>query len=101
MAIFIVLLSLSTNAVAANKTIKNKKVDAKCHVELTQGREVIYFATVKEGQVNNLVDIIVNRKIIPPFSKDKQQIYRAFECVLLSAKFNADKANELFDKQPR
>jgi hypothetical protein len=97
----ILLMNASFSAAAANSVGTKHKVDAKCHVELVSGEQVIYFATVKESQVNKLVDTLTNRKITTPFAKDKQKVNRAFECVLLNAKFNAVKANQLFDKQPR
>ncbi|MBA6391650.1 hypothetical protein H4J38_12815 [Colwellia sp. BRX10-3] len=97
----IVLINTSFNASAANKVEKKHKVDAKCHVELADGKQVIYFATVKENRINKLIDTLVNRKIPTPFTSKKQQVKRAFECVLLDAKFNSAQANQLFDKQPR
>ena len=103
--IFVVTLLLSTNAifnvVAANIVVKKYKADVKCHIELVGGKQLIYFASVKESQVNKLVDTLANRKVPTPFSKERQQVYRAFECVLLKAKFSSVKANRLFDKQPR
>ncbi|MFT5635175.1 MAG: hypothetical protein ACI89T_000606 [Cognaticolwellia sp.] len=97
----IVLINTSFNAYAANKVEKKYKVDAKCHVELADGKQVIYFAMVKENRINKLVATLENRKIPTPFSAKKQQVKRAFECVLLDAKFNSVQANQLFDKQPR
>jgi hypothetical protein len=103
--IFVVTLLLLThvnfNVVAANLVVKEYKVDVKCHIELVGGKPLIYFARVKESQVNKLVDTLANRKVPTPFSKERQRVYRAFECVLLKAKFNSVKANQLFDAQPR
>ena len=103
--VFIITLILLTNtifsAVAANTMVKYHKADAKCHVELVGGEQMIFFARVKDSQVNKLVDTLVNQKVPTPFSKSKQQVYRAFECVLLEARFISVKANQLFDKQPR
>tara|TARA_R110000787_G_scaffold173773_2_gene286371 strand:+ start:268 stop:612 length:345 start_codon:yes stop_codon:yes gene_type:complete len=102
--LFITLLLLvSTNVIAdaANKEGKKYKVDAKCHVEVVGGQQVIYFAYVKEDKINKLADTLVNRKFSTPFFKEKQRVYKVFECVLLDAKFNSAKANQLFDKQPR
>ncbi|MFT6918448.1 MAG: hypothetical protein ACJA2G_001066 [Cognaticolwellia sp.] len=97
----ILLINTSFSAVSANTMVKYHKVDAKCHVELVGGEQMILFARVKDSQVNKLVDTLVNRKVSTPFSRSKQQVYRAFECVLLEARFNSIKANQLFDKQPR
>jgi hypothetical protein len=97
----VVLINTSFNASAANTVEKKYKVDAKCHVELADGKHVIYFAMVKENRINKLVDTLANRKIPTPFSAKKKQVKRAFECVLLNAKFNSAQANQLFDKQPR
>lgn len=92
---------MSTSALAANSIAKSPKVDAKCHIELASGMEIIYLATVKESQLNKLVDTLVNRKVFTPYSKKKQEVSQAFECVLMEAKFNSAKANEIFEKQPR
>tara|TARA_R110000744_G_scaffold103392_2_gene198245 strand:+ start:2340 stop:2663 length:324 start_codon:yes stop_codon:yes gene_type:complete len=97
----ILLINLSTNALAANTSAKNRSVDVKCHVELASGKPLIYLANVKENQLNKLVDTLTNRKIFTPYDKKKQKVSQAFECVLMEAKFNSAKANELFDKQPR
>lgn len=98
---FILTANYSLSAAAANIVEKKYKVDAKCHVELVGGQQVIYFARVKQSQVNKLVNTLVNRKIPTSIAKEKQKVYRAFECVLLDAKFNSLKANQLFDSQAR
>jgi hypothetical protein len=97
----IVLINASFDVSAANKEGKNSSVDAKCYVELADGEKVIYLATVKDSQVNKLVDTLAGKKIPTPYAKKKQQVQQAFECVLLESKFNSSKANELFEKQPR
>ncbi|TWX66553.1 TapY2 family type IVa secretion system protein [Colwellia sp. C1TZA3] len=97
----LLLINVNCNVAAANIVVKKYKVDVKCHIELVGGKPLIYFASVKESRVNKLVDTLANRKVPTPFSKDRQQVYRAFECVLLKAKFNSVKANQLFDEQPR
>ncbi|ARD45415.1 TapY2 family type IVa secretion system protein [Colwellia sp. PAMC 21821] len=97
----IVLFNTSFSTTAATKAAKNYNVDAKCHVELVNGEEMIYFASIKESKINKLVDTLPNRKIPTHFSREKLQVKRAFECVLMDAKFISSKANEFFDKQPR
>ncbi len=82
--------------------MKNKhKVDAKCHVELTSDKEIIYFARVKEADIKKLLDTLPKRKVLTSLSKDKKQIQKVFECVLLTAKFSSLKANRLFENQAR
>lgn len=98
---FIFIANFSLSAAAANIVEKKYKVDVKCHVELVGGQQVIYFARVKQNQVNKLVDTLVNRNIPTSIAKEQQKVYRAFECVLLDAKFNSLKANQLFDSQAR
>jgi hypothetical protein len=100
-ATLLVLTHASFNVAATNTVVKKYKVDVKCHIELLDGKQLIYFASLKESQVNKLVDTLANRKVPTPFSKERQQVYQAFECVLLKAKFNSVKANQLFDAQPR
>jgi len=97
---FILLLSNSFNLFAANAA-NNKNVDVKCHAELYGGQETIYFATVKENAVNQLANRLKNRKVPTVYSKEKQQIYRVFECVKLTDSFRSVQARNLFAKYPR
>lgn len=97
----IVLINTSFDVTAANSAGKNYNVDAKCYVELDDGEKLIYLATVKENQVNTLVDTIAGKEVPTPYTEKKQLVKKAFECVLLESKFNSRKANELFEKQPR
>ncbi|MFT6508107.1 MAG: hypothetical protein ACI92O_003246 [Colwellia sp.] len=97
----IILINASFDVTAANITGKNYSVDAKCYVELEDGEKLIYLATVKEHQINTLVDTIAGKEVPTPYTAKKQLVQKAFECVLLESKFNSRKANELFEKQPR
>lgn len=97
----IVLINASFDVTAATIDGKNYSVDAKCYVELEGGEKLIYLATVKEHQINTLVDTIAGKEVPTPYTAKKQLVQKAFECVLFESKFNSRKANELFEKQPR
>ena len=99
--IILTLISINFDVAAANSLGKSNKVDTKCHVELVDDREMIYFARIKRNQVNTLVYTLPGRQISVPFAREKQRVQQAFECVLLESKFNSRKANDLFEKQPR
>lgn len=96
-----VIFAISLNAEAVGYAKKDKKVDAKCHVELFGGQQTIYLATVKENHLNKLSDRLANRKIRTVFSKDKQQVFKVFECVKLENTFSSIQARNLFAKYPR
>lgn len=99
--ILIILINTSFDVTAATSPSITYKVDVKCYVELVDDIEMIYFARVKNSQINTLVDTLVGKKIPVPFARNKHQVQQAFECVLLESKFNSRKANDLFEKQPR
>jgi hypothetical protein len=95
------LALFASNSSAADKVKADKKVDAKCHIELIGGVQTIYFATVKSSQVSSMTKSLVNHKVSTTLSNKKLQVYKAFECVLLTDKFNSETARMLFEKTPR
>jgi len=102
MMLFLALsLSVSAFVYAADNVKPDKKVDTKCHVELYGGQQSIYFATVKESAITKLNKRLVNRKIQTVYTKEKQQVYRVFECVKLTESFSTLQARSLFAKYPR
>ncbi len=94
-------LSVNSSVNAADNAKQEKKVDAKCHVELYGGQQAIYFTTVQEKAINKLDKRLANRKITTVYSKEKQQVYQVFECVKLADNFSTLQARNLFAKYPR
>ncbi|SEK30016.1 hypothetical protein SAMN05216262_10112 [Colwellia chukchiensis] len=101
MLLFTLCVVVSSMASAADKSKQSKKIDVKCHVELYGGLESIYFASVPENKLNKLDVSLSNRKIATVYSKQKQQVYRVFECAKLTEAFSSAKARNLFAKYPR
>lgn len=71
---------------------EDKKVDAKCFVELVGGGEMVSFWNVSRNKVSILSKSITGRKVMVPNSKQKVKIYKALECVLLNDDFTGSKA---------
>jgi len=104
----VILLALfSVQAAKPVKTVEepggdsNKKVNAKCHVELVGGSEIIQFWHIKSEGLSKLAKHIVGKKVTKQKSKDKVKIYKAYECVLERDKFTSLKAQSLDKKTPR
>ena len=93
-SLLLVLSFLSVGSYAAKND--NKKVDVKCYVELLGGEQTIYLGHVKKRELKNLSKTLVNRKILTPFSRQKKQVYKVFECSLENKDFNSSKARQLF-----
>ena len=72
----IILINASFDVTAANITGKNYSVDAKCYVELEDGEKLIYLATVKEHQINTLVDTIAGKEVPTPYTAKKQLVQK-------------------------
>ena len=89
------------SATAANPLDAKQKINVKCHIEMMGGQQAIYLARIKKQQLKQLPNTLPNRKISTLTSKDKQQVYKVFECILLQARFSSVKANLLFEEQPR
>jgi hypothetical protein len=89
------------NVNAANNVKNDKKIDAKCHIELYGGQQTIYFATVQGSHLSKLVRRLSNRSIPTVFSQKKQKVYKVYECVKLSDKFSSIQGRKIFAKHPR
>lgn len=89
------------SATAANLLDTKQKVNVKCHIEVMGGQQAIYLARIKRQQLKQLPSTLPNRKIYTLTSKEKQQVYKVIECILIQARFSSVKANQLFEEQPR
>jgi hypothetical protein len=79
----------------------NKKVNAKCHVALIDGNEIIQFWLTKPERLSKLANYIVGKKVMKQKSLEKVKIYKAYECVLEGHEFTSLKAQSLDKKTPR
>lgn len=98
---YMLIITVSLNTIAESSVKKKHKVDVKCHVELMDGKEIIYFARIKVSEIKKLLNTLPKRRVLTSISKDKKKINKVFECVPLTEKFYSLKANRLFEKQPR
>lgn len=90
----VTMLALSFVVEAKASEKKDKKVDAKCFVELVGGGEIVSFWYVPQNKVANLSKSITGHKVMVPSpqSKQKVKIYKAHECVLLKDDFTGSRA---------
>ncbi|NQY87313.1 MAG: hypothetical protein HRT51_06085 [Colwellia sp.] len=88
----IILFIISNDLEAKTSTKQDKKVDAKCFVELIGGGEMVSFWNVSQNKVSNLSKSITGHKVMVPGSKQKVKIYKAYECVLFKADFTGRRA---------
>lgn len=95
----LLLLSYVLEAKAPAKV--DKKVDAKCFVELLGGGEKIVFWHISSKKFPSLASSIVGKKIPTYGSKHKVKIYKAYECVLQKDDFSSSRAKALDAKTPR
>lgn len=94
LSLLLILSLISAGSHAAKND--NKKVDVKCYVELLGGEQTIYLGHVKKKELKSLSKTLVNRKILTPFSRQKKQVYKVFECRLENKDFASSKARQLF-----
>ena len=94
-------LLFSMDVIAQNRAIKDKYIDVKCHVELSDGQETIYLAVIPQFTLQTLANELVNRKIPTAFSQQQQQVNQVFQCIELTGIFKSSKARKLFASFPR
>jgi hypothetical protein len=95
------LLAFSHSVAAKASSKENNRVDIKCFVELVGGGETISFWNITKDKVTNLPKSIQGRKVNVPNSKQKSEIYKAHECVLLKSSFTGSKAKSVDAKTAR
>lgn len=96
-----VLLAFSFTIEAKTSIKQERKVDAKCFVELVGGGETITFFNIQERKLSSLSKTIVGHKVSPLSTDKKVKIYKAHECVLLKANFKGSKAKIVDAKTAR
>lgn len=86
------LLILSFVIEAKSSATPDKKVDAKCFVELVGGGETVAFWNISSKKLSGLSKSIVGRKVVVANSKQKVAVYKAHECALLNDDFLGSRA---------
>ena len=88
----ITLMMVSYTLEAKNKESQDKKVDAKCFVELVGGGDKVTFWNISSKKLAGLSKSIIGRKVMMTNSKQKVKIYKSHECVLLKDNFTSSRA---------
>ena len=92
------LINNSAFAQTNNKQGFANKIDYKCWVELYGGEDIIQFISMPEQSSASIAKQLTGKKVIVPFTKQKQKIFRVFECVKSTQAFRSDTGRKL-DKQ--
>lgn len=80
----------------------DKKVDAKCYVEITGGIKTISFWATSPKKLKGLPKHIQGKKISAPEQwKRKTRISKVYECKLLNERFSSTAANNMDLITPR
>jgi len=107
MSTYIKVLSLATtlmfsyNIEAKTTAKQDKTVDVKCFVELVGGGERVTFWNIPSKKLSGLSRVITGYKVLVPNSKQKAQIYKAYECVLSTDNFTNSRAKIVDAKTAR
>jgi len=101
LALFSVQAAKPVKTAEGRGVASDKKLDAKCHVALVDGKEIILFWQTKSGGLSKLTKHIVGKKVSIQNSQDKVKIYKAHECVLEGDIFTNPKAQSLDKRTPR
>lgn len=97
----ITLMAFSFVIEAKTSVKQDKKVDAKCFVELVGGGERVIFWNISSKKLSSLSKSIVGHKVMVYNSKQKVKIYKAHECVLLKDDFSGSRAKIVDGKTGR
>ena len=84
--IFLLLLSLMSNASAEQASIK--KITAKCFVNLYGGQQTIYYRKIDPIKLANLAENLSGKMITTVYSNQKKKIYKVNECILKENEFS-------------
>ncbi|MBL4940407.1 MAG: TapY2 family type IVa secretion system protein [Colwellia sp.] len=94
-------ISLSGLADPSAKVENEKKVNAKCYVELVGGGETISLWRIQPSLLKSLKRSIIGQEILVIGTHKKANIYRAKECVLEEDKFKNVRARLIDKDLPR
>jgi len=105
---FLLVVSFSVSTVASNagssskvKLAKEKKVNAKCYVQLVGGGETISLWLIQPSLLKSLKRTIVGQEILVIQTQKKASIYRTKECVLEEDDFKNARARAMDKELPR
>jgi len=90
-----ILLVCSIATEAKSSVKKDKRIDVKCFVELIGGGEKVTFWNIPSKKLSSLSNSIVGHKIMMANTKQKAEIYKTKECVLLKDNFTDSKAKSI------
>lgn len=97
-AVSFVLVSFIAQGAQSN----DKKIDAKCYVELADGTKAISFWAIPAKNLTSLAKAIQGEKVLAPSSNSKHvRVSKTHECALLDNRFISAAANSLDRKTPR
>tara|TARA_B110000014_G_C20073880_1_gene560374 strand:- start:330 stop:659 length:330 start_codon:yes stop_codon:yes gene_type:complete len=96
-----VLLSFNLYASQKKDKPKEKKIEAKCYVQMIDGSHTISLWTIKEKSFKNLARQTNGKKIRVIGKKEKMKIYKTKECALETDLFRSDLARKLDKNTPR
>jgi len=74
---------------------QQRKVTAKCFVNLYGGQQTIYYRTIKKKQLAKLAEKLTNKMIMTLRSNKKKKVFQVKECVLREDKFSGSQAREI------
>ncbi|MEW6991030.1 TapY2 family type IVa secretion system protein [Colwelliaceae bacterium 6441] len=78
--LIMMLITYSSNSLAEANKNTDKKVKAKCFVELYGGKKTIVYQIVKETQFSQVSKRLVNKSMMTTLADKKQKIYQVIEC---------------------
>lgn len=99
--IFGSLLALSSGEVVAEQSSSNEKIDVKCHLNLVDGSEGIYYWHISTERFSNINKWLPNSTVSPQKTNEKFKVYKVQECVLTTTDFTNKRSNFLDEKTPK
>ncbi|MGL1958835.1 MAG: TapY2 family type IVa secretion system protein [Colwellia sp.] len=98
----VIIAAISFSSFAnKNRDVKEKKVDAKCYIQLVGGEEAISLWLVEPSKLKKLSQTIVGQNVLIPSKKNKSTIYKVIECVLAADEFSSKRAKKMDEELPR
>jgi hypothetical protein len=96
-----ILLSFNLYAGQEKDKPKERKIQAKCYVQMIDGSHTISLWTIKEKSFKSLAQQVNGKKIRVIGKKEKMKIYKAKESALEADLFRSDLARKLDENTPR
>ncbi len=100
-SLVLIFTAISTFANTQNKSIKNKSINAKCHVVLTNGREDILLYRIKANDFKTLTQRVNGTIVATGKSNIKVSVSKVYECAIGEEEFSSTRAKLLDKNLPR